>query len=250
MGERADRDRSDAPFALVVFVACLSAVGLTFRLATGSSAQSPIQSEAVTGEALSTVELRALAGQATVRVAAGSCGSVTRGSGFVVGDWLLTNEHVVRGASELKADQPIEPVIVPIVHVSVATDLAAAEAPFALSLDLAVSPAGVGDRVLVAGHADGGAIESREAVVVNRVRGTAFGFDGDVLLLDVPTRPGYSGGPVLDTDGDVVGMLSGFDRATDLSLAVPADEIAAFLASLSEFPASATGPEPEPCPAG
>lgn len=240
MRERAHRNRSELVFSVVVVLACLLAVGATFQLASGvSSAQRRTADADLLG-----VDVRALARQATLRVAARSCREVTRGSGFVVGDWLLTNEHIVRGADELKADQPIAPVVVRVSGRSEASDLAAAPAPAAVSLELADSPAAVGDRVIVAGHADGGAIEVREGTIVNRVGGTAFGVDAPVLLIDVATRGGYSGGPVLDGDGRAVAILSGFDRSTELSVAVPADVISEFLDGLS-------GPAPraraEPC---
>jgi S1-C subfamily serine protease len=229
MRKRHGRDRGVLSFPLVLFVACVMAVAVTVRLDGDASS--------ATGNAgLSPVERRALARQATLRVAAASCDDVTdvtTGSGFIVGDWLLTNEHVVRGATELKADQPIDSVILPIVGLSRTADLAATPAPGGVSLVLAEMPAEVADPVLVAGHAGGGAIETQPGVIVNRVWGSSFGFDGDVLLIDVATTAGYSGGPVFDTNGDVVGMLSGFDRSTQLTVAVPADEIAAFMEGLA-----------------
>lgn len=241
MPERAGRRRSELGLALVAMLVCVVAVGATLRSAGGVSSA---QGEVATTDSLSTVELRALARQATLRVAAGSCGHVTRGSGFVIGDWLLTNEHVVRGAAELKADQPIDPVIVPVVARSVLADIAASPAPAGLSLALAGAPAMIDDVVVVAGHADGGEIEVQEATVANRVPGTVFGHETDVLLIDVQTRGGYSGGPVLDGDGNVVAMLAGFDRSTELSVAVPADEIAVFLGGLPE---RVVDREVEPC---
>lgn len=53
--------------------------------------------------------------------------------------------------------------------------------------------------------------------------------EGEVLLLDGESRGGFSGGPVLDVSGDVVAVLSGFDRATRLTVAVPSDQVRAFL---------------------
>lgn len=241
MRERADRNGTELLFSVAVVLACLFAVGATFRLASGVSSaerQMPVT------DSSGAVEVRALARQATIRVAARSCREVTQGSGFVVGEWLLTNEHVVRGVDEIKADQPIAPVFLPVAGRSEAIDLAAAPAPSAVSLELADTPAAVDDRVLVAGHAGGGAIETQEATVVNRVRGTAFGLDADVLLIDVPTRGGYSGGPVLDRDGHVVAMLSGFDRSTELSIAVTAEDIADFL---DQLPEPGNELELEPC---
>lgn len=183
---------------------------------------------------LSTVEIRALAQQATLRVSASTCGRVTTGSGVIVDGYLVTNAHIVAGADELKADQPIDPVVVPIIGVAPATDLAAAEQPVGVSLVLAPSgqtrqEAIVGVEVTLAGHADGGNIEIQTGTVTARVPGAAYGYASDVLLIDAPTRGGYSGGSVMDSSGALVGLLSGFDRATGLSLAIPADVVGEFL---------------------
>ena len=183
---------------------------------------------------LSPIELRALAQQATLRVSASVCGRVVRGSGVIIDGRLVTNAHVVEGAIDVKADQPIDPVVLPVVSLDVGSDLAAAEQPAGVSLilvgDRSVSAeAIVGRSVTLAGHADGGGIEIQPGVISARVPGGAYGYGVDVLLIDAQTRGGYSGGPVLDESGNVLAVLSGFDRATGLSLAIPADVVADFL---------------------
>ncbi len=204
---------------LGVVVICLVVVMVVVRLTSGVSASD---------SALESAELRALAQQATLRIATGACGSLVLGSGFVVDDQLLTNAHLVGEANTIKADQPIDPVLVPVVALDRGSDLAAAVAPPAVSLVFAGGPAAIGDGVVLAGHADGGAIEVRDGRIANRVPGAAYGFDSDVLLIEGATRGGYSGGPVLDLSGRVVGMLSGFDQSTGLTVAVPADVVASF----------------------
>ena len=184
--------------------------------------------------ALSPVQIHALAQQATLRVAASDCGRVVRGSGVIIDGRLVTNAHVVNGTNEVKADQPIDPVVVPVIVTDPGSDLAAAEQPAGVSLilgsDAAVQANVIAGRtVTLAGHADGGAIEIQPGVVTARVAGGAYGYTVDVLLIDAQTRGGYSGGPVLDDAGNVVAILSGFDRATGLSLAIPADVVADFL---------------------
>lgn len=193
--------------------------------APSSSAPQPV---------LSPVALQALAQQATLRVSASTCGRVTLGSGVIIDGRLITNAHIVEGATDLKADQPIDPVVVPLTSIDVGRDLAAASQPAGVSLVLA-SRAAVnaetiaGQTVTLAGHADGGGIEVQSGVISARVPGAAYGYGVDVFLIDAQTRGGYSGGPVLDNAGNVVAILSGFDRATGLSLAIPADVIADFL---------------------
>ncbi len=184
--------------------------------------------------ALPPVQLRALAQQATLRVSANDCGRVVLGSGVIINGWLLTNAHVVEGAVDVKADQPIDPIVLPVVSVDIGSDLAAAEQPAGVSLVLAsdadvMAESIVGRSVTLAGHADGGGIEIQFGVVSARVPGGAYGYGVDVLLIDAQTRGGYSGGPVLDESGNVIAILSGFDQTTGLSLAIPADVVSEFL---------------------
>ncbi len=253
MRERGDAPRNEWTFALGVLAACIAAFGLTLRFTSSTSSAAADLSNTPP----SPLELRALAQQATLRIATNACGVLTIGSGFVVDDTLLTNAHLVEHAVEVKADQPIEPVIVPMLAVSSTTDLAAAVAPPAIAVTLASAEPEPGDSVILAGHADGGAIEVQDGGVVGLVPGDVYGFDGRVLLIEAETRGGYSGGPVFDLDGFVVGMLSGFDRSTGLTLAVPSTEIASFLVDIGTDPAQIEGgsraapfSSSAPCPIG
>lgn len=223
-----DRSGEATPFRFIGAVAtvCLVVFVVTARLALPASTMPPA--------ALSPSELRALAQQGTLRVAAASCGGLTRGSGLIIEGRLVTNAHVVSGTTEVKADQPIDPVLLPVLAIDVGSDLAIAEQPAGVSLVLASADAVrssqiTGREVTVAGHAGGGSIEVQTGVVTGRVPGAAYGYRDDILLIDVPTRGGYSGGPVLDEAGRVVAVLSGFDRSTGLTLAIPADVVAEFL---------------------
>jgi len=199
-------------------VVTLIAVTLSF-LGRESLAVDEQSSSAPLGQ----VELQALASQSTLRIAARSCETVVRGSGFVVDGVLVTNRHVVDGVASVKVDQPIRPAIVDLLAVSPTHDIAILEAPEAIPLQWAPVAASRGDQVTVSGHAGGGPVATESGVVAGRVDGAAYGLTGEVLLLDVITSGGYSGGPVLNDRGAVVAVLQGFDQATGLTLAVPAD---------------------------
>lgn len=214
-----ERDRRRDPFALGVILACVAVFVLVIRFTSGVSSADA---------SLDPAELRALAQQSTLRVATGACGAVVLGSGFVIDEQLFTNAHLIGQANMVKADQPIDPVLVPVVAQDAGSDLAVAVAPPAVSLVFADRPPVVGDAVVLAGHADGGAIEVRDGLIANRVDGKAYGFSNDIVLIEGATRGGYSGGPVLDLSGRVVAILSGFDRATGLTVAVPSDVMLTF----------------------
>ena len=68
-----------------------------------------------------------------------------------------------------------------------------------------------------------------DAVVHQVVDGEPYGIRGPLLLIDGPTAAGFSGGPVLDERGRLVGLLQGFEPNLRLTLAVPAPEVARWL---------------------
>ena len=51
--------------------------------------------------------------------------------------------------------------------------------------------------------------------------GAVWGLDTEVVVLDRALQPGYSGGPVLDRHGRLVGLIHGFDAVSGLSIVVP-----------------------------
>lgn len=195
---------------------CLMIAAAIGALGIGNSAEG-----AGLGEAMDETERLALASQSTLRLAARSCGSLVRGSAFVVGDVMLTNAHLVVGASEAKVDQPISPVLRSVIHRPPGLDLAILSAPEAIGLVLSERDAQAGEDLLIAGHGGGGVVQVRRARAVGRVDGTAYGYDSDVLLIEATSSGGFSGGPVIDVSGDVVGVLQGFDQATGLTIAIP-----------------------------
>lgn len=103
-------------------------------------------------------------------------------------------------------------------------DLAAAPVeppPGAPALRAADEPAGPGDLVLVAGHPRGTALDVRRGRVVTVSDGGTFGQGADVVVIEADVEPGFSGGPVVDADGDVVAVLFAVEGRTGVGLAHP-----------------------------
>ncbi len=175
------------------------------------------------------VELVARAQISTVRVAARACPGVVGGSGFVVDGLLFTSAHLVRFDDSLKVDRPGQPVFAPVIATSTSLDIAVADGEDLVAVDLTMADAlaPVNERVVMSGFPDGNEIEISEATVVGYQPAANWGVQGEqVMLIDPGTRAGFSGGPVLDRDGRVVGMLAGVDETTGLAIAIPADELA------------------------
>ncbi len=174
------------------------------------------------------IAIRALADAATVGVAGTGCTGPLRGSGFVVDGETFTNRHLVAVGDEVKLDQLLDPVVVPVTGRAAELDVAVAPGVGVVELAFADVNAEIGDPVFVAGHAGGGAtVVAAGSVHLYDTTGT-YRTGGTVMLIDVRTEPGFSGGPVLDRNGRVVGMLQGFEEAIGLTLAIPVEDLKAW----------------------
>lgn len=144
-------------------------------------------------------------------------GEILGGSGtgfFVSSDGLvITNHHVIDGAEEIvvvSADGKSLPA--KVIRLSPSTDLALLKVNYVPQsyLSFASSNASeIGDKVFTLGFpmADvlGGDIKYSEGVI-NSLSG--LGGDSTFLQISVPIQPGNSGGPLINLDGDVVGIIT------------------------------------------
>lgn len=155
------------------------------------------------------------------------------GSGFIVGDkgYILASRHQVDRATHLMArfqDGTAYPAT--LLSISETLDLALLQIPFQgmtpLLFDLQQSPS-VGDSVLAIGcpfglnhSASKGIISAPERI-----------FDQKPLLqTDVAVNPGSSGGPLLNREGAVLGVIIGvLPKAQGISFALPARDARHFL---------------------
>lgn len=152
---------------------------------------------------------------------------LSQGSGFFINSTtVVTNFHVIEGASEIKI-KPIGsdkylPKSIPI-KVSETHDIAIIEtSDYTHQLDMDTSTQSVGEKVFAIGNPSGleGTISEG---IVSGIRTTDF----DVIQITAPISPGSSGGPVLDEKGKVIG-ISTFTLANsqNLNFAVPVKYIA------------------------
>lgn len=218
-----------AVLAMMVAGAGQSAIGALGGIAEAEFAAEP--SESSDGGA---ADVAQLATEGTLRVSGRTCDGQMLGSGFVLDGMTLTNRHLVQGATEFKVDNPsagsalLTPKLATVHRRATELDLVgAAQVGEQVFISAEQNPE-VGDLVYVAGHAGGG----ETLVVAGRVHlfdiGTPWGYGGEVMLLDVATTGGFSGGPVLDEEGQVVGMLQGFSPTLDLTIAIPIETMSAW----------------------
>jgi S1-C subfamily serine protease len=167
--------------------------------------------------------------QATVLVSSEWCGERVRGSAFGVGGHLVTNRHLVGGAAQVHVAGSGSVWRVPVVAVHQRLDLAVLAGVGTRELELAPDRPDPGDPVVLAGRPGGGSVAVATSEVHLYADGRPWGVAGNVLLLDFPTGPGWSGGPVLDRNGRVVAVLAARDEVTGLAVAVPLTELAGWL---------------------
>ncbi len=149
-----------------------------------------------------------------VQILVARCSAGGAGSGFVIGDGrVMTNAHVVEGASRVRVlTRGGERLDARVVQFDQATDVAVLDVE---DLDAdplqPASPADPGDDAWVAGHPLGGPLRVVDATVV----GTRSyrGADQETYVLQTRVRPGNSGGPLLDEQGNVLGLV--FATAAD-----------------------------------
>lgn len=189
---------------------------------------------------------------------AAQCNQVQSGSGVAVApDRVLTNAHVVLGVDAPTVTDRARGVhAARIVHLDTAHDLAVLAVDDA---DLPVMPVGAeltgGASASVLGYPDGGPFASTPAAVqaVGEVplgdvlTGAASMVDVYTLAADI--RHGYSGGPVVDTAGNLAGLVFARAPGSDaVGYALTADTIAPVVAAAPEM--TATVPSGDCVPGG
>jgi S1-C subfamily serine protease len=169
-----------------------------------------------------------------------------RGSGFFVRpDAVITNAHVIDGQSSVRLQVGDRSYAARVISISAGSDLAVLQIdrpdPAQVTLPLGVtSRARVGQEVIAIGSALGVLSNTVTRGIVSAVRQV-----GPVTLVqtDAAINPGNSGGPLLDRDGNVIGVNSmaiGRQAGEGLAFAVAIDHVTQLLDNGRALPASQT----------
>lgn len=166
------------------------------------------------GEALRASVLR-------IRDIAADCGLRQTGTGFVIApERVLTNAHVVAGATEISVDTAAGPLDAQVVQFDAAIDIAVLAVPglTAPPVPTAPEPAEPGADALVLGYPQGGGYTVGPARVRSRVQRPVrdiyrtTGVERKFYAVAGDIRGGNSGGPLVDTEGRVLGVVFGVDE--------------------------------------
>jgi hypothetical protein len=155
------------------------------------------------------------AAQAVVKVSSIGCGGLVLGSGFAVGGgYVVTNAHVVSGTrSHTLLTVGGDELTATVVYFDPNRDFALLFAPDLPSPALGFGPASRGTEAAVIGYPGGGQEAIEPAVVDGAVE--AQGRDiystnpvtRQVYVIEGKVRPGNSGGPLVDLQGKVLGIV-------------------------------------------
>ena len=159
-----------------------------------------------------------------------SSGSPTAlGTAFVIAPHLLaTNAHVVNAGTPVLAVGPVR-LPLKVVHVDEKNDLAV----MAVGIDLVSKPLPLaslapspGDQIFAIGNPEG----LENTISQGIVSGVRTANNRDLIQITSPISHGSSGGPVLNSKGEVVGVAVGMlENGQNLNFAVPVKYVRALL---------------------
>jgi S1-C subfamily serine protease len=163
-----------------------------------------------------------LARSSVVKVEGAGCGGISNGSGFVADDNLvITNAHVVAGVAQPyiidAAGRHRTQVLWFDYHLDMAVLWAAhlAGKPLELRSDIAAN----GTSSAALGYPGGGAFTAQPAVVLDAFKAVGRTIynqgstEREVYSIKSDIEPGNSGGPLIDNDGSVIGLV--FAKSTN-----------------------------------
>lgn len=172
----------------------------------------------------------------TVRIRNLPCGGgVGVGSGFLLDEHtLVTNRHVVEGFGSLELEtwdgRRLNPEVV---DVGTSDDLSIVhiDAGVGEAIEMASDDPDPGEEVQAVGYALGGPQAVTHGEVVDYVEDSRLGTSGPIMRVDISVQHGNSGGPLIDRNGLVVGVVYAIEIATDYGLVVPVSTLRHALAS-------------------
>ena len=137
----------------------------------------------------------------------------TTGTGFFVSKagYILTNAHVVEGCTSVRISSPDGPVLSRIVARDAHNDLALLKTDFTPSKIVGLrTGVRLGEKVAAFGYPLAGLLSTSGNFTLGNVTAlTGIGDDTRYLQVSVPVQPGNSGGPLLDGNGNLVGVVTG-----------------------------------------
>jgi S1-C subfamily serine protease len=157
--------------------------------------------------------------KSTLLVAGQACDRIQEGSGFVAGpNLVVTNAHVVAGERNTRVTSSDgRRLDADVVAFDPNRDLAVLRVPGLALPALALGEGQVDERGALFGHPGGGDLRQAPVRIAEQIvaRGTDISrtnpTEREVFVLAAVTAPGDSGGPIVDADGNVIGVMFAYD---------------------------------------
>ncbi len=186
-----------------------------------------------------------------IRAIAPSCQKVLEGSGFVLSpDRVMTNAHVVAGANSVTVEASGNPYDATVVSYDPTVDIAILSVPNLPSgpLAFADTPATSGTQAVVMGYPGGGGFIATPARIRELIELSgpdiyrSATVNREVYTVRASVEQGNSGGPLIDLNGQVLGVVFGAAvDDNDTGFVLTAQEVAAQLAHIGDTAPVATG---------
>jgi len=186
-----------------------------------------------------------------IRAIAQSCSKVLEGSGFVLSpDRVMTNAHVVAGSNNVTVEASGNPYDATVVYYDPIVDIAILSVQHlpAKPLAFASTPVSAGAEGIVMGYPGGGGFVAtpariRELIELNGpdIYRTAT-INREVYTVRADVEQGNSGGPLIDLDGKVLGVVFGAAvDDNDTGFVLTAKEVDGDLSHIGDTAAVSTG---------
>ena len=151
----------------------------------------------------------------TLKIRGLGCGGIVFGSGFPVGPGMvLTNAHVVAGTQGTTVVNPTgRSLAARVILFDPERDVAILYVPRLALVPLSQATAHKGSQGAAIGYPGGGPEQVKPAVVNGQVKAEGRDIYGQNLvvrsiwIMQAEVQPGNSGGPLVDLDGNVVGVI-------------------------------------------
>jgi V8-like Glu-specific endopeptidase len=186
-----------------------------------------------------------------IRAIAPGCQKVLEGSGFVLSpERVMTNAHVVAGANSVTVEASGNPYDATVVSYDPTVDIAILSVPHLPPgpLAFANNPVTSGTEAIVMGYPGGGGFVATPARVRELIELSGPDIyrtatvNREVYTVRASVEQGNSGGPLIDLNGQVLGVVFGAAvDDNDTGFVLTAKEVAAQLAHIGDTTAVATG---------
>jgi S1-C subfamily serine protease len=161
--------------------------------------------------------------RSTLLIEGQACDRIQEGSGFVAGsNYVVTNAHVVAGERDTEVTTSDgRRLDATVVAFDPNRDLAVLRVPGLALPALDLGEGRVDEHGALFGHPGGGALRQAPVRIAEQIvaRGTditrSTPTEREVFVLAAVTAPGDSGGPIVDADGRVIGVMFAYDISRD-----------------------------------